>query len=140
MTGQPIDFVFNMEDRRRGQPARPAPRRRSEADIVAETIGYLRTVGWARKVHGGAMSQVGEPDVDACVRGRTLKAEAKAAGKRPTTAQLTAMRRWAKAGALVWWFTDLQHTKDVLDHLDEPGFIPEWTKPGCSCDRHGGAS
>ena len=27
-----------------------------------------------------------------------------------------------------------------LDHLDDPGFVPDLPHPGCSCPKHGGAA
>ena len=82
------------------------------------------------------MGNVGEPDVDACVRGRAVKLEAKAEGNKPTSPQLAALRRWGRAGALVGWFRVLEHVQQLLEHLDEPLFIPDLSYPGCRCPRH----
>lgn len=122
-------------------PARAGrPRLRAEADIVADALKLLRRLphSYARKVHGGPMGNVGEPDLDGCTRGRATKFEAKQPGKRPTPPQIGALRRWAAAGALVGWFTSNVHIEQLLDHLDEPDFVPDLEHPGCSCAKHGG--
>ena len=122
---------------RTGRPELP-----SEASIVAKGLKLLRQLPkcYARKVHGGPMGNVGEPDLDGCCRGRALKFEAKQPGKKPTPPQLGALRRWAETGALVGWFTSDAHLEQLLDHLDEPGFVPDLAHPGCSCPKHGGAA
>lgn len=116
------------------------PRRKPEADVVADALKFLRTqpATYARKVHGSAMGNVGEPDLDAVSHGRAIKLEAKAEGKRPAPAQIGALRRWAEAGALVGWFTSNVHIEQLLDHLHTPGFVPNLDHPGCSCGNHGG--
>lgn len=126
---------------RAATPARAGkPRRKPEAEVVAEALAMLRNrpATYARKVHGGAMGNVGEPDLDAVSEGRAIKLEAKAEGKRPEKAQVGALRRWAKAGALVGWFTCNDHIQQLLDHLHTPGFVPDLDHPGCSCTEHGG--
>lgn len=118
------------------------PRRKPEAEVVAAALKLIndRPDGHGRKVHGGAFSQVGEPDIDACVAGRAVKLEAKTDKNKPTGPQMVSMRRWASVGALAGWFTNNEHVTQLLDHLAEPGFIsPDLTRPGCSCERHGGA-
>jgi len=134
----PEDAEFVAASTRRG------PRRRPEREIVNETLTFLRGFpqGYARKVHGGAMGNVGEPDVDACVGGRACKFEAKGDGNKPTGPQLAALRRWAKAGALVGWFRTLDHVRQLLEHRHEIDFIPDLSSPGCSCSSpvHGASS
>lgn len=113
-----------------------APRHRSEAEVVRDALVLLRSLGYARKVHGGIHGNVGEPDLDACVHGRCLKLEAKSVGNRPTGPQMVALRKWAKAGALVGWFRTNGHIREILDHLTEVGFVPDLAYPGCHCPRH----
>lgn len=117
---------------------RPVVPRRLEKDVVAAGIALLRTLprGYAHKVHGGQFGNAGEPDVDACVNGRACKFEAKTGRNRPTDVQIGAMRRWAATGALVGWFTGNDHLRQLLDHLDDPDFVPDLNKPGCSCPVH----
>jgi hypothetical protein len=126
---------------RAATPARAgAPRRKPEAEIVKEGELYICALprGYAHKVHGGQFGNVGEPDLDACVDGRAVKLEAKQPGKKPTGAQLGRLRRWASVGALVGWFTNNDHIRQLLDHLDDPVFVPDLSHPGCVCARHGG--
>lgn len=54
-----------------------------------------------RKVHGSPMQQRGEPDLDICYHGRSVKIELKAPGKRATPLQLHRLQKWAAAGAVV---------------------------------------
>jgi hypothetical protein len=118
-------------------PRRTRVVRRSEADVVAEGLDYIRGLpqAHARKVHGGALGNAGEPDLDAVVRGRAFKPEAKRpdGSEKPSAVQLAAMRRWEEAGALVGWFTSTEHLAQLLDHLDDLTFKVDLSKPGCQC-------
>ena len=114
-----------------------APRHRSENEVVASALALLREIGYARKVHGGAHGNTGEPDIDACVRGRACKLEAKTIGNRPTGPQRVRMDQWAKVGALVGWFRTDDELRQLLDHVPDIGFVPDLSRPGCSCPRHG---
>lgn len=131
-----IDEAFDGAARGRGLP--PKPRRKPESEIVLDAINHIRSLpdGYARKVHGGSMGNAGEPDVDACVRGRACKLEAKAGSNKPSTVQLAAMKRWAKAGALVGWFRTNTELQQLLDHLDEPEYETDLSAPGCSQPCH----
>lgn len=131
-----LDEQWSPEPEREKIQRRPAGRRKPERDVVAEGIALLRQRGYARKVHGGAYGNAGEPDVDAVVKGRACKFEAKTSGTRPTPVQLGAMNRWAKAGALVGWFRNNQHLEELLSHLDDVHFVPDLTQPGCACPLH----
>jgi len=96
-----------------------------ETKIVNLLIGHLRdTGGYARKVHGNAYSS-GEPDIDACVRGRAVKVEVKVPGRKPTAQQLARLRRWQEAQALAGWVTSLSELVELLDHLDDL----DWQNP-----------
>ena len=114
------------------------PRSRSEADIVSDVINYIRSLplGHARKVHGDAYTQVGEPDVDACVRGRAVKLEGKTDRGRPTATQVQALKRWRRAGALTGWFRSRADVEALLEHLDDPSFEADLERPGCGCSMH----
>lgn len=118
-------------------PRRTRVARRSEADVVADAMDYLMGLpqAYVRKVHGGALGNTGEPDLDAVVRGRSVKLEAKRpdGSEKPTGPQQAALRRWHAAGALVGWFTSTEHVVQILDHLDDEEFVPDLGKPGCQC-------
>lgn len=97
-------------------PAATGPR---EASIVRRLIEHLRKlrargepVAW-RKVHGTAMGTIGEPDLDVCYFGKSLKLEAKVPGNKPTRMQMHRMREWAFAGAVV----GVVHSVEDLDEL-----------------------
>lgn len=134
-TSAPTDAPFDPKALRRNRP-----RVRSEAAIVAEALKMINQLpaGRARKVHGGPYSQIGEPDIDACVAGRAVKLEAKRPGEKPDGHQVGVMSAWRKAGALVGWFTDKRHVAQILDHANDPTFSPDPATPGCSCGQHGG--
>lgn len=114
------------------------PRVKPESEIVSEGMAWLnglhRTKAW--KIHGNAYGVVGEPDVDGCSRGRSLKFECKAPGKKPTPLQRGRLEEWARAGALVGWFTETAHLVQLMAHLDEPDFVPDLDHPGCGCGAH----
>jgi hypothetical protein len=130
------DAAFDGRTAGRGLASRP--RRKPEAEIVLEGINHIRARpdGYARKVHGGAMGNAGEPDVDACVRGRAVKLEAKAGSNTPSKIQLAALRRWEKVGALVGWFTTTAHIVELLDHLDDSNYQTDLSAPGCAQPCH----
>lgn len=120
---------------------------RREHVIVQEVIDRIRQAGGhARKVHGGPHQQAGEPDVDACVEGRAVKVEVKVPGAKPSAAQIGALRRWERSGALVGWVTSLRELEALLARVGDP----HWTNPqvcrhlstangGGRCDRCGAA-
>lgn len=132
----PVDEEWNPEAEREKVRRRPAVRHRPEKDVVADGIALLRQIGYARKVHGNAFGNVGEPDVDAVVKGRSCKFEAKTGSNKPTAVQLAALNRWAKVGALVGWFRCNDHLSQLLEHLDDVNFVPDLSQPGCSCPLH----
>lgn len=82
------------------------------------------------------MGNIGEPDIDACIRGRACKFETKVGDNTPTVPQRTALGRWAGAGALVGWYRDLEQLRALLEHLDDPEFVPDLDHPGCRCPLH----
>lgn len=131
-----VDETFDGAARGRGRP--PRPRRKPESEIVSEGIGHIRAMrdGYARKVHGGSMGNAGEPDVDACVRGRSCKFEAKAGSNTPSRVQLASLECWAHAGALVGWFRSTAELQQLLDHVDEPQYETDLSAPGCSQPCH----
>lgn len=136
------DFVDDaaFDGRLLARGSKPRPRRKPEGEIVLEGINHLRSLpqSYAKKVHGGAMGNAGEPDVDACVRGRAVKLEAKAGSNKPSKIQQAALRRWEKAGALVGWFTETRHIVELLDHLDDLDYVTDLTAPGCGSSCHRG--
>lgn len=90
-----------------------------ETVVSKAIVAYLRGLpqGHARKVHGGAYSgTVGEPDVDAVVRGRPVKLEVKRPGSRTalTRLQRQALDRWEHAGALVGVVVSVDETRALL--------------------------
>lgn len=77
---------------------------------------------YARKVGATQYGTNGEPDIDACLNGRTLKIEMKAPGKKSTVTpiQELAQERWRRAGALV---LVADSWPDVEQQLIDAGFI-----------------
>lgn len=137
--GEAVDAPYDPAPLRKAAARKAAvPRHRAEADINADVINHIRSLplGHARKVHGSTHTQLGEPDIDACVRGRAVKIEGKTGNNKPTAVQRLAMQRWHAAGALVGWFRGVQDARDLLDHIDDPSFVPDLDHPGCTCSRH----
>lgn len=102
-----------------------------EAKITKKIIEHIRGLdgGHARKVHQSRFQQ-GEPDVDACVRGRSVKIEVKVPGNEPTANQMAIMRIWARVGALVGWATSVDEVVELLTHLDDL----DWENPQLARD------
>lgn len=132
--GRPVDEVGTdeMPLARRVSARRSAGTVQPEAKLVRAAIQRINDEpgGFARKVHQTAVTGGGEPDVDACVRGRALKLEGKRPGQRPTGAQTARMRRWAAAGALVGWFTSVEHVEQLLRRVDDWKWINPLDEPG----------
>ena len=98
----------------------------SEAKLVEAAMRRIRARGGVvQKIHGGEFGSNGQPDLDAVIRGRSVKVEAKQPGKRPTPVQYRRMREWAAVGALTGWFTTTEELEEILAHLDDPG----WQNP-----------
>jgi hypothetical protein len=74
----------------------------TERAIVKAILAYLNGQPGclARKRWGGGMGVVGDPDIDACVRGRSVQLEVKRPGERPTPLQLKRLEEWRRAGAV----------------------------------------
>lgn len=114
------------------------PPQRAESAIVADVIAHIQSLpaGHARKVHGGAHGQIGEPDVDACVAGRAVKLEGKTRREKPTVPQRAALTRWRAAGALAGWFRNVRDAVNLLEHVGDPEFQADLEQPGCGCALH----
>ena len=70
----------------------------------------------AHKVAGGPYGSAGEPDIDACVHGRTIKLEVKQPTnrRRITPHQRQALLRWQRAGAIAAVVCSRDEALDVL--------------------------
>ena len=89
----------------------------NESAIVKAILGYLNALPecLARKRWGGGMGVAGEPDIDACLRGRSLQLEVKRPGQKPTPLQLKRLEQWRQAGALVAVVSSVEEVKTLLD-------------------------
>jgi hypothetical protein len=112
--------------------AQPRASTRPEGEITADCLTWLNSQPRtkARKVHQGAMTGGGEPDIDACARGRAVKIEVKRPGQVPTGRQLRRMEEWQRAGALVGWVTSLADLQAIMAHVGNPEFRNPLTGPG----------
>jgi hypothetical protein len=74
-----------------------------ESAIVKAILAYLNSLPGcvARKRWGGGMGVAGDPDIDACIRGRSVQLEVKRPGEMPTPLQLKRLEEWRQAGAVV---------------------------------------
>ena len=88
----------------------------SERAIVKAILAYLNGLPGclARKRWGGGMGVAGDPDIDACIRGRSLQLEVKRPGEKPTPLQLQRLEEWRTAGAITGVVTSVEETRAVL--------------------------
>ena len=88
----------------------------SERAIVKAILAYLNGLPGclARKRWGGGMGVAGDPDIDACIRGRSLQLEVKRPGEKPTPLQLKRLEEWRQAGAITGVVTSVEETRAVL--------------------------
>jgi hypothetical protein len=89
---------------------------KNESAIVKAILVYLNSLPGclARKRWGGGMGVAGEPDIDACLRGRSLQLEVKRLGQKPTPLQVKRLDQWRHAGALVGVVTSVEEVKALL--------------------------
>lgn len=89
----------------------------SERAIVKAILAYLNGLPGclARKRWGGGMGVAGDPDIDACIRGRSLQLEVKRPLEKPTPLQLKRLEEWRQAGALVGVVTSVAATRALLE-------------------------
>jgi CBS domain-containing protein len=88
----------------------------TERAIVKAILAYLNGLPGclARKRWGGGMGVAGDPDIDACVRGRSVQLEVKRPGEKPTALQVGRLEEWRQAGALVGVVTEVEEVRAVL--------------------------
>jgi hypothetical protein len=60
------------------------------------------------------MGIAGDPDIDACIRGRSLQLEVKRPGARLTPLQAKRLEEWRRAGAAVAVVSGLEEVKELL--------------------------
>jgi hypothetical protein len=105
----------------------------TERAIVRAILAYLNGQPGclARKRWGGGMGVAGDPDIDACVRGRSVQLEVKRPGEKPTPLQLKRIEQWRRAGAVVAVVHSVGEVRALLEenHLlgrtlgGEPAYI-----------------
>lgn len=89
----------------------------SERSIVKAILAYLNSLPncLARKRWGGGMGMAGEPDIDACIGGRSLQLEVKRPGEKPTELQHKRLEEWRQAGAITGVVTSVADVRDLLE-------------------------
>jgi hypothetical protein len=89
----------------------------SERAIVKAILAYLNSLPGclARKRWGGGMGVAGDPDIDACIRGRSVQLEVKRPGEKPTLLQLKRLEEWRQAGALVGVVTSVAEVRTLFE-------------------------
>jgi hypothetical protein len=105
----------------------------TERAIVKAILAYLNSLPGclARKRWGGGMGVAGDPDIDACIRGRSVQLEVKRPGERPTPLQAKRLEEWRKAGAIVAVVHSVAEVRAVLEEnqllgrtlRDDPAYI-----------------
>ena len=89
----------------------------SERAIVKAILAYLCSLPGclARKRWGGGMGVAGDPDIDACICGRSVQLEVKRPGERPTPLQVKRLEEWRQAGALVGVVTSVAEVRTLFE-------------------------
>ena len=89
----------------------------SERAIVKAILAYLNSLPrcLARKRWGGGMGVAGEPDIDACIRGRSLQLEVKRMGEEATCLQRKRLDEWRRAGAVTGVVHGVAEIKELLN-------------------------
>ena len=92
----------------------------TERAIVKAILAYLNSLPGclARKRWGGGMGVAGDPDIDACIRGRSVQLEVKRPGEKPTALQAKRLEEWRKAGALAAVVSSVEEVKSLLAEVD----------------------
>ncbi len=95
----------------------------TERAIVRAILAYLNGLPGclARKRWGGGMGVAGDPDIDACIHGRSVQLEVKRLGERPTPLQLKRLEEWRKAGAVVAVVSSVADVRRLLEENQLPG-------------------
>ncbi len=78
---------------------------------------YLNSLDECRAIKvPGTASRSGEPDIDGCIRGRTIKLEAKRPNGKygATKLQETILGEWQKAGAITGVVRTVDDVKNLL--------------------------
>lgn len=76
------------------------------------------------KVAGGVRQRTGQPDLDICLAGHTIKDELKAPGKEASKLQAHRLKEWAAAGATTGCFDSVEGFADQMERLIAPlGFV-----------------
>ena len=94
----------------------------TERAIVKAILAYLNGLPGclARKRWGGGMGVAGDPDIDACIRGRSVQLEVKRPGEKPTALQTKRLEEWRQAGAVVGVVRSLADVKALLSQHGLP--------------------
>jgi hypothetical protein len=92
----------------------------TERAIVKAILAYLNGLPGclARKRWGRGMGVAGDPDIDACIRGRSVQLEVKRPGEKPTALQAKRLEEWRKAGALAAVVSSVEEVKSLLAEVD----------------------
>jgi len=100
-----------------------------EKSIVAGILKYLNGIEGchAVKTHGSAFSG-GQPDVDVCFHGQTIKLEVKRPGKKATVLQEAVLEQWKAAGAVVGVVTSVDEVKEIIKVVASVNDLKEFLK------------
>ena len=95
----------------------------TERAIVKAILAYLNSLPGclARKRWGGGMGVAGDPDIDACLRGRSLQLEVKRPGEAPTPLQLKRLAEWRRAGAVAGVVHSVSELREILKNISRNG-------------------
>jgi len=88
----------------------------TERAIVKSILAHLNSLPGclARKRWGGGMGVAGDPDIDVCIRGRSVQLEVKRPGEKPTLLQMRRLCEWRNAGAVAGVVTSVAEVRTLL--------------------------
>lgn len=86
-----------------------------ESSITRTIITWLNKQPgtFAIKIHGGRWTS-GQPDIIACVEGRTYALEVKRPGNKATKLQEATLKKWEEAGAVARVVYSLEDVKKII--------------------------
>lgn len=107
-----------------------------EGEVTRQCLRWLNAQPscGARKVHQSGLAGAGEPDLDICWHGHTVKIEMKAPGgsrrPRPTPRQNARLLWWQESGARVGWATSLEQVQAILATVGDSTYRYDGHTPG----------
>lgn len=90
-----------------------------EQSIQSKIVDYIKNIGGIPVVQTeyGIYSQMGVPDILACIKGRFVAIEVKRPKEKPRPTQIAWLDAIERAGGIAFWAVSLEEVKDKLKEL-----------------------